>query len=99
VTEAGVGERWQVEAWEDNKTGKSPFATWFDRLKEYDQAVVDAVIEHVLTPYGMDICETEWGKPLGNGLYEVRIRRPLSAVRTWGSDQRCRRRSWRDRRR
>ena len=76
---------WTVEAWEDDRTGKCPFAVWFGKLDQYEQAVVDAVIENIVKPLGMDICDTEWGKPLGGGLYEVRIRRTLSAVRTWGS--------------
>lgn len=76
---------WTVEAWEDDRTGQCPFAVWFGKLDQYEQAVVDAVIENIVKPLGMNICDTEWGKPLGGGLYEVRIRRTLSAVRTWGS--------------
>lgn len=76
---------WTVEVWDDERTGRCPFDVWFGKLDEYEQAVVDAVIENIVTPLGMDICDTEWGKPLGGGLYEVRIRRKLSTVRTWGS--------------
>ena len=76
--------RWTVDAWEDDRTGRCPFAAWFGKLNEYEQAVVDAVIENIVAPLGMNICDTEWGKPLGGGLYEVRIRRTLSAIRTWG---------------
>lgn len=74
---------WTVEVWEDD-TGFSPFGSWFARLHEYDQAVVDAVISHVVARLGTDVCKTEWGKPLGQGLYEVRIRRSLNAVLGWG---------------
>jgi len=74
---------WTVEVWEDDH-GHAPFVAWFDKLDQYEQAVVDAVIEQILVPLGMDVCATEWGKALGDGLYEVRIRRPLSAIRTWG---------------
>lgn len=77
---------WKVEVWEDAR-GRSPFDVWFNKLPQYEQAVVDAVIEHILTPLGRDICNTEWGKPLGDGLYEVRIRRTLTAIRTWGATQ------------
>lgn len=75
--------RWTVEEWVDVEGG-SPFGQWFAKLDAYGQAVVDAVIENILTPLGIDVCDTEWGKPLGGGLYEVRIRRTLSQVRTWG---------------
>jgi hypothetical protein len=76
---------WTVDVWEDDRTGRCPFAAWFGKLDAHEQTVVDAVIEHIVTPLGMDICDTEWGKPLGGGLYEVRIRRTLSAIRTWGA--------------
>jgi len=76
---------WTVDVWEDGRTGKCPFDAWFGKLDTYEQAVVDAVIERIVTPLGIDICDTEWGKPLGHGLYEVRVRRTLSAIRTWGA--------------
>ena len=31
---------------------------------------------------GIDICSGEWGKPLGKGLYEFRVRRSFNAVRS-----------------
>jgi hypothetical protein len=74
---------WTVEVWED-ATGFSPFGSWFAKLHEYDQAVIDAVIRHVVARLGADVCKTEWGKPLGRGLYEIRIRRSLNAVLGWG---------------
>lgn len=74
---------WTVEVWAD-RTGRSPFAEWFESLHEYDQAVVDAVVTCVLARLGIDVCRTEWGKALGQGLYEVRVRRSLNAVLGWG---------------
>ena len=53
---------------------------FFFSLPEYEQAVLTAAIEHVLQVHGIDICAGEWGKPLGEGLYEFRIRRSLSAI-------------------
>lgn len=76
---------WTVEAWED-KNGRSPFGKWYQKLSEYDQAVVHATIEHVLKPLGMDICETTWGKSLGDGLYELRIRTSLNAILNKGTN-------------
>ncbi len=49
-------------------------------LPVYEQAVLRAAIEHVLAARGVDICSGEWGKPLGDGLYEFRIRRSLHAI-------------------
>lgn len=39
-----------------------------------------AAVEHVLQVYGIDICSGEWGKPLGEGLYEFRIRKSLRTI-------------------
>lgn len=74
---------WTVEVWED-PSGHSPFMSSYRKLGQYEQAVLDAVIEHVLTVHGIDICGWEWGKALGDGLYEVRVRRSLDEVLTWG---------------
>jgi putative component of toxin-antitoxin plasmid stabilization module len=32
--------------------------------------------------HGIDICAGEWGKPLGQGLFEFRVRRSLDAILT-----------------
>lgn len=77
------GPTWTVEVWED-ENGHSPFMSSYAKLDQYEQAVLDAVIEHVLSVHGIDICGWEWGKALGGGLYEVRVRRTLDEVLTWG---------------
>lgn len=76
-------QEWSVESFEDAK-GNVPFDAWLDKESEYIQAVVDLAIERVLVPLGTDICKSEWGDPLGGGLYEFRIRQSLHAIRTWG---------------
>jgi hypothetical protein len=63
---------------------ESAFDRWFSSLDPYKQAVLSAAIENVLETYGMDICSMEWGKSLGGGLYEFRIRQSLHAVMTFG---------------
>lgn len=70
---------WAVEVWED-KFGHSPFWASYDKLDEYDQAVLDTVIEHLVSREGMNLISSEWGKALGQGLYEIRIRRDLTAL-------------------
>lgn len=42
--------------------------------------VVDAVFQEVVKPLGINICNTQWGKPLKNGLYEIRIRHLLPTL-------------------
>ncbi|WP_206445850.1 hypothetical protein [Agrococcus sp. KRD186] len=49
-------------------------------LPTYDQAVLVAAIEHVLRVHGIDICAGDWGKPLGGGLYEFRVRKSLRTI-------------------
>ena len=56
------------------------FEKFYNSLPPYEQAVLTAAIEHVLEKYGIDICSGEWGKSLGKGLYEFRIRKSLSAI-------------------
>lgn len=69
--------------WED-ADAFCPFAASVARLDPYQQAVLDACVTHILAPMGMAVASTEWGKALGQGLYELRIRRSLHAIRTWG---------------
>ncbi|GAA1883379.1 hypothetical protein GCM10009715_32190 [Paeniglutamicibacter psychrophenolicus] len=70
---------WKVEIW-NSANGRSPFGKWYAKLDPYDQAVVDTAIGKILVPLGPRICETEWGKPLKEGLYEFRIRRSFSTI-------------------
>ncbi len=56
------------------------FERFLFSLPTYEQAVLVAAIEHVLRAYGIDICSGEWGKPLGEGLYEFRIRKSLRTI-------------------
>ena len=56
------------------------FERFVRKLPGYEQAVVVAAIRHVLAVEGIAICDTEWGKPLGRGLYEFRIRRSLGTI-------------------
>ena len=65
---------WQVEA------ASGDFARFARSLREYEQVVLDAAITKVLAFEGPAICESEWGKALGRGLYEFRIRKSLDAI-------------------
>lgn len=72
---------WSIDAPDDGQ-----FWKFYDRLAELDRAIVQAALEHVLEVQGIDICNSEWGKNLGAGLYEFRIRLSLDAIlRTHGS--------------
>jgi UDP-N-acetylmuramoylalanine-D-glutamate ligase len=60
------------------------FSNWFKSLSEYQQAVLDAAIEHVLVKHGPEICQGEFGKNLKDGLYEFRVRQSLRAIKQYG---------------
>lgn len=43
----------------------------------------DALVEAlrlILAVRGQDVCKTEWGKPLGQGLYEFRVRHAAAEI-------------------
>lgn len=59
---------------------ETPFERSFSKLSHYERAVLIAALESVLTPQGSDVCATEWGKALGAGLYEFRVRKSLKSI-------------------
>lgn len=64
--------------------GREPARDWLDSLTGKDlpkRAAVVAALECVLARFGLDVCETEWGRNLGGALYELRIRHPEAAIR------------------
>jgi hypothetical protein len=73
-----VGE-WTSEFWAPD------FGRWFNReLDEYEQSVLLAAIEHILEVQGPDICKSEYGTFLQDGLVEFRIRQSLNAIENFG---------------
>lgn len=56
------------------------FERFLRALRAYEQAVLAAAIARVLAVEGPAICESEWGKALGGGLYEFRVRKSLAAI-------------------
>ena len=56
------------------------YGRFYSSLSSYQQLVVDSALVNVLSVEGIGICSGEWGKPLGGGLYEFRIRKSLLAI-------------------
>lgn len=83
-----AGRRWTIELWQEPGTGATPFERWLRRTDPYVQAVVDATLTHIVEPYGIALLATEWCTALGDGLYEIRVRRSLHAIQTHGSTER-----------
>ncbi|WP_305784073.1 hypothetical protein [Symbioplanes lichenis] len=57
-----------------------PFAVFVRSLNRYRVIPLELAIDTVLARQGHLVCATEWGKPLGHGLYEFRLRRSLATV-------------------
>lgn len=69
-----MDDPWRIEL------ASGDFESFVRSLGEYEQVVLDAAITQVLAIEGPAICESEWGKALGRGLYEFRIRKSLNAI-------------------
>ena len=75
---------WTVRFYRDLQERVEPARIWLDGLKGDDEPkrlAAIAAIERVLKPQGVDVCESEWGKNLGSGLYEFRIRHPAQTIK------------------
>ena len=60
--------------------GQIPYLTFRSSLNPYEEELLDLCIEQILARAGLNVCETNWGKALGAGLYEFRIHRSLKAL-------------------
>ena len=49
-------------------------------LTDVELAALLAGLEHMLSNRGVDVCQTEWGKQLGEGLFEFRIRHTSAEI-------------------
>jgi putative component of toxin-antitoxin plasmid stabilization module len=76
---------WQVEMYEDER-GHCPVQRWLDSLSEQKFAAMDAAIRHRLAARGLDLAGTAWLKPLGDGLFEFRVRSSGGEIERMYSD-------------
>jgi putative component of toxin-antitoxin plasmid stabilization module len=71
---------WTVEFFEDDN-GRQPAREWLDSLDKDKRDAAIAAIEVWLEVRGLAVCDTEHGKPLGRGLFELRIRHDEAVTR------------------
>lgn len=64
---------WTPEFYED-PDGRSPVKAWMNKMPESQFAALDAAIRLILCPNGIDLAGTHWLTPLGDGVYEFRVR-------------------------
>lgn len=68
-----------IEFYEED--GRSPVEQWMESdLTDVELAALLSALEHILSHRGVGVCGTEWGKQLGGGLFEFRIRHTASEI-------------------
>jgi phage-related protein len=70
---------WNIEFFCDDNGGR-PAREWLRSLPSPRRAAAVAAIEYVLSELGPDVCRTEYGKQLGKGLFEFRIRHDKGVI-------------------
>lgn len=64
---------WEVEFYEEEGR-RCPVREFLADLEPEKRMAMIAAIEVVLMPRGLAVCETEYGRQLGDGLFEFRVR-------------------------
>lgn len=73
---------WSIEFYRDEQ-GHEPCREWMEGdLGDVQHDALVEAIRQVLARLGLDVCKTEWGKALGGGLYEFRVRHTAAEVRS-----------------
>lgn len=66
--------RFRIEFWEDER-GAKPVLEWIkDDLSGEQRAALGKAMQHTLQVLGVGVCATQFGKQLGDGLCEFRLR-------------------------
>jgi len=61
-------------------SGREPLAGFLDSLEPDKRAALVAALREILAYQGLDVCSTEYGKNLGGGLAEFRLRHSYREV-------------------
>ena len=65
---------YEIEFYE-TPDGDQPARRWLlEELTPSKRRAIGTAMNHILAQEGVNVCETEWGKALGKGLYEFRLR-------------------------
>ncbi len=65
---------YRLEFYEDTK-GHEPVREWIkSELSPADRRTVGAAMRELLEEQGVGVCGTHWGRQLGGGLFEFRLR-------------------------
>lgn len=75
-----VGHDWDVEFYADEH-GREPCREWAEKLSPLKRAAFRAAVDTLLVKRGLDVVSSEFGKSLGKGLYELRLRQTAKEIR------------------
>jgi hypothetical protein len=65
----------ELEFYQDQDTGRFPVHEWIKtELTGYQRRALGTAMSEILQMVGKDVCKSEYGKNLGGGLYEFRLR-------------------------
>ena len=68
-----IDQPWRLEFYQDDD-GREPCREWMDKLPSTRYAALTEAFNRVLAVHGLGVCGSEWGKQLGEGLFEFRVR-------------------------
>ncbi len=71
---------WAIEFLADDE-GRQPARRFLEDLDTPKKMAMIAAIECFLEPLGLDVCRTEYGRQLGGGLFEFRVRHDEPTLR------------------
>lgn len=71
---------YQLEFYKDPKSKVEPVRKWMKSLDDYQREAIGVALRVVLQEHGIDVCRGEWGKPLGKGLFEFRVRHNAAEI-------------------
>jgi hypothetical protein len=70
---------YELEFFEDD-SGHEAAREWMDDLTPTKRRALTAALEQILEVEGINVCSTEYGKNLGGGLFEFRLRKNLDEI-------------------
>lgn len=79
VFDAPAGMAYELIFYDDPK-GAVPVRDWLRKLSPAKEESARRALTKFLAVDGADVCDTEWGKPVGNGLYEFRVRHDANEI-------------------
>lgn len=73
-------DEWTLEFYDEPGTGRVPVREWMKDLDGYKRRAIGSALHYVLQRLGPDVVQSEWGKNLGEGLFEFRNRHDADEI-------------------